>query len=78
MRAGEEEGEDREGGEGKRRIWSLGRRLELGADGKKSGWARRSGGRGRRGGGEDREKGRKWMEELLFKVIIPNWKICCP
>ena len=34
MRAGEEEGEDREGGEGERRIWSLGRRLELGADGK--------------------------------------------
>ena len=49
MRAREEEGEDREGGEGKRRTWSLGRRLELRADGK-SGWARRSGGRGRRGG----------------------------
>ena len=63
MRVREEEGEDRGGGEGKRRTWSLGRRLELGADEK-----------GRQeevevgGGGDDREKGRVWMEEL----IIPN------
>ena len=54
MRVGEKEGKDRGGGEGKRRTWSLGRRLELGTDGM-SRWTR-SGGRdrgertGRRGG----------------------------
>ena len=65
MRVGEKEGKDREGGEVEWRIWSLGRRLELGADGKSgSGWARRSGGRGRRegvDGGTDYPK----LEDLL-------------
>ena len=64
MRVGEEEGEDRGGGEGERWTWSLGRRLELEADGK-SWWARRSGGRGKRGGQEE-------MEEVDGGTIIPN------